>query len=156
VNINHFLQSKPFRRAIVVVGSLVVIFLAFAAGVFVGYSKARFSYASGDSYARIFIGSGPPGMFGMMPGMSLDAPQFFSAHGTSGSVLSIDAGSGMIVLGSPDNTEKIIYISSSTVVRKDRIAIGVSDIKEGDSVLVIGDPNDQGQIEARLVRVLDN
>ena len=149
---NTFFQSKLFKRIVVGVGLLIIMLLAFGAGLSVGYRKARFSYAWGENYDRNF-GGPQHGIFGFLSEQESEHG-FMNAHGTFGSVLSISAGSSTLVINGRDNAEKTVRVSSSTAFRARRDAIQFSDIKIGDPVVVIGAPNDQGQIEAKLIRLL--
>lgn len=145
---NGFFQSKSFRRIIIGVGLLIIVLISFGTGVLVGYNKARFSYAWGENYDRNF-GGPPHGIFGFLPDNS-----FINAHGTFGSVLDINPGSSTLMVEGRDNIEKTILVSSATMLRADQNDIKLSDIKINDPVVVIGSPNNQGQIEARLIRML--
>src|SRR5258708_4950328 len=113
---HHFFQTKFFKRAVIAVGLLVIIFLSFAAGIFVGYHKARFSYEWGENYDRNF-GGPHHGIFGMPGGMMPLGPDgFMNAHGTFGSILSINTGSSTLLVNSQDNLEKTVVITSSTAL----------------------------------------
>ena len=51
--------------------------------------------------------------------------------------------------------EKIIVISGETILKKGRQTIDRDGLKIGDGVVIIGSPNEDGQIEARLIRVFN-
>ncbi|TSC53659.1 MAG: hypothetical protein LiPW39_149, partial [Parcubacteria group bacterium LiPW_39] len=51
------------------------------------------------------------------------------------------------------DVEKIILISEKTTIEKGRETIKKEELKAGDRVVIIGSPNEQGQIEAKLIRV---
>ncbi len=59
-----------------------------------------------------------------------------------------------IMLENNDKTEKNILTDDDTSVRRFRERISVSDLKVGDLVVVIGSPDDKGQIQARLIRLI--
>ena len=141
--------TKKFKIALGIIGGLIFIMLAFSAGVFIGYHKARFSYSWSENYDRNFGGPhrGPFGSFGPLPESGAN---FMDAHGTSGSVVSV--GSSTLVVSGENGLEKKVNVNSSTIIRSQRATINLSDIKPGDSVIVIGNPNAQGQIEAQLIR----
>lgn len=143
-------RPKLFRTVILGIGLLLIIFLAFGAGVFVGYRKAKFSYAWGENYDRNF-GGPHHGIFGIIHERGLGGG-FMNAHGTSGSVLSV--ASSTLTVSGRDGAEKIILVSSSTAIRAGSSNLSIADLKINDSVVVVGSPNNQGQIEARLIRVL--
>ena len=145
---NKFFQSRPFKGIVIGVVLLIVILFSFGAGMFVGYNKARFSYAWGENYERNF-GGPHRGIFGFMPGDG-----FMNAHGTFGSVLNINVPSSTLIINGQDNIEKTVLVSSSTILREGRDAVQLSNLKVNDPVVVVGSPNDRGQIEAKLIRVL--
>lgn len=146
---NKFLQSKLLKRIIIVLAAIIIILLSFGVGMLVGYNKARFSYAWGENYDRNF-GGPPRGIFGFLPG----GGEFMNAHGTFGSVLEVNLGSSTLLVEGQDNIEKTVLISSSTKIMENRGFVKLSDIKINDPVVVIGSPNNQGQIEAQLIRAL--
>ncbi len=130
------------------VALFVLVGVSFAAGAAVGYRKARFSYAWGENYDRNF-GGPHHGILGIF-----SRPDILSAHGTFGSILRV--ATGTIAVSGNDGAEKIIAISSSTVIRDHFDAVQESDLTIGDTVVVIGAPDSQGQIDARLIRVLQD
>lgn len=148
MDLNNLFQSKIFRRAVIAVGLLAIIFLSFSAGAFVGYRKARFSYEWGENYDRNF-GGPHRGILGLS-----SEPGFMNAHGTFGSILGVNAVSSTIAIEGQDKMEKIVSVLSSTALRENHAEIGFADLESGETVVVLGAPNGQGQIEARLVRVL--
>ena len=85
---------------------------------------------------------------GMLP--PFPPGDFIESHGTFGEIIKIN---GDLVIKGRDNTEKIIIIKDDTTIEKGRTAIKKEELKVGDQVVVIGSPNDQGQIEAKLIRV---
>ena len=144
-------QSKLLKRTAIVLGLLIIILASFGVGVFVGYNKARFSYAWSDYYDRNFgrpplnDGPLPPGGFGFSPN-----DNFVSGHGTSGSIISV--GSSSIAVSGNDGIERTVLLSTSTIVREHRGDIRFGDLRVGEPVVVIGSTNNQGQIEARFIR----
>lgn len=138
------LQSPKFKKAIAIFAIAVVILVVFAAGTEVGYMKAGFSYKFGESYYRSF-GQGAPHPLGLVPG------DVGGAHGFTGKIVSKGA-SGMII-ADRDNTEKVFRFDDDTVVRRDRTTLATSDLKVGDTVVVIGDPDDNSEIDAKFIRI---
>ncbi len=145
-NIIDFLKSKKMAVIIVVVSGLALLAAAFSFGIFIGYHKARFSYAWGENYSRNF-GGPRKGMVNTFVGDG-----FITGHGVSGQIIKID-GQTLVVKGQ-DNVEKIIVINDDTVIRRLRETIKLSDLKINDMVTVIGNPDDSGQIEAKFLRIL--
>ena len=138
-------QSKILKYVLWGIGFLIILLLVFKAGEFVGFRKAAFSYRWGEHYYRNF--AGPRGGF---PD-DLRGRDFLMSHGIFGSIIKID-GSTLIVKGS-DNVEKTILVSDETTVTNRRETIKISDLKVDDRIAIIGSPNEQGQIEAKLIRV---
>ena len=141
-------KTKKFKFILGAVGGLIVIMFAFSVGIFIGYHKARFSYSWGENYERNFGGPhrGPFGSFEPFPDTDL-----MNAHGTSGSVVSV--GSSTLIVSGENNMEKKILVNSSTIIRSRREKISLSEIKPNDFIVIIGDPNQQGQINAQLIRL---
>ena len=128
----------------VIVPVLIILILVFGLGVYVGYRKAKFSYSWGENYEKNFPKK--RGFFGFMPG------DIMNAHGTVGSVSEING--NIIVLKDNDGTQKSILTSSSTtVISRPGTDLKLQDIKVNDAITVIGTPNNQGQIEAKLIRI---
>jgi hypothetical protein len=152
MDLNKFFQSKIFRRVLIAVALLVIIFVSFGTGVFVGYRKASFSYAWSENYDRNF-GGPHHGIFGIAP---LPTPKpsndFPNAHGTFGTILNIATSD--ITINSPDGVERTVRLSSSTIIKERSENIGPADLEAGEPIVVIGSPNNQGQIDARLIRVM--
>jgi hypothetical protein len=131
--------------------SIVVLVLVFGLGVFVGEKKAKFSYLWAENYHRMFAGpkAGFLGSLRMPPLPPFD--EFIEGHGTFGEIIKIE-GSNLVVKGR-GNVEKVIVVTEKTVIKSGREDIKFSDLKIGDMIVIIGSPNDKGQIEAKLIRV---
>ena len=147
-NLKEFFQSKKFTKSLCGIGAAVIIIFVFQAGVFVGYKKASFSHRWGDNYHRTFGERKHKGAF-YKGGFQKD---FSGAHGAIGKIINLDFPS--IIIESSDNTEKIALISDKTVVRQFRETINSNGLKIDDFVVIIGSPDDQGRIEARLIRIM--
>lgn len=148
-NIHSIIQTKKFRIAAYALLVLFAVLIVFQAGVVVGYKKAVFSHGLGENYSRAF---GDPdhdhdGFFGGIPGDNMT-----SSHGAVGKIVRITLPT--IVVASNDNVEKVIHLSDDTNIRKFRTEIKNSDLVVGDFIVVLGEPNVNSQIEARLIRVL--
>ncbi len=144
----NLFQSKIFRGLICGVIILIVGLLIFKAGMIVGEKKAGFSYGWGENYHRNF-GGPPPGFF-----QGLGDRDFMAAHGTFGKIIKID-GQTLTILG-PNNIEKSIVLSDQTVVNFLHETLKSTDLKLDQYIVVIGQPNDASQIEAKLIRVMPN
>ncbi len=66
----------------------------------------------------------------------------------------IDFSPGLNIIKGSDNAEKIVSVKDDTAINRFREKIKVGDLKIDDQIVVIGEPNDLGQIEAKLIRVI--
>lgn len=149
---NNICESKLFRGIILGMGCAIILVFVFGMGVFVGKSRANFSFRWAESYHRNF--GGPQG--GFLGNMMND--DFTNANGVFGQIIKIDpsAGSGQanITIKGGDGIEKIILAGEETVIVRQMGNIKLSELKIGDTVIVIGEPNNSGQINAGLIRVM--
>lgn len=146
MNLNKFLQSKTLKIFLRIVFSLIVLLLVFNAGLMVGYRKAGFSYRWSENYHRNF-GGPRNGFFDKLTGQD-----FIQAHGTFGQIIKID-GSTLIVKGR-DGVEKIVLLSDNTVIKRFHETIKLTDLKLDDFVVIISNPNNAGQTEAKFIRLM--
>lgn len=142
-----FFQSRGFKIALYIIGGLLIFLIIFQAGMFMGYRRAAFTYKWGDDYYRNF--GGKRGGFMMM---NIPREDFFNPNGTVGKVIKVSLPT-LTVLGN-ENVEKTVLIKSDTAIIRFRDQIKSSDIKVDDNVVVIGSPNEQSQIEAKLIRIM--
>lgn len=158
MDFNKFFQSRGFRVATWTVATIIVFLLIFRLGIAVGYRKAAFSYRWGENYHRNF--GGPRGGFARD---FMNDRMFTESHGVFGTVVSVDpstsspqasSGQAAIIMKGSDDVEKIIQVTADTVITRLRERIAVTDLKTDDPIVVIGNPNDMGQIEAKLIRVM--
>jgi hypothetical protein len=148
MDINKFFLSKAFKIITWTIAGLLVLLFVFKAGLFVGQKKAEFSCRWGENYHRNF--GGPRG--GFFDGFGLGDRDFIEAHGTFGQIIKID-GPTLVVKGRAD-VEKIILVTEKTIINRFRDTISLADLKVDDYVVVVGEPNNAGQIEAKLIRVM--
>lgn len=142
MDLKTFYKSKKVKYALTALVFLAVLLFVFQAGVVVGISRANFSGQLGDTYSRMFNNGRPAGM---MPSQPL-------GYGTTGKVLSIT--NGEVTVATNDNIEKIVVITSDTIIRKSHDDATTTDIKTGDSIVVVGSPDARGEILARLIRIV--
>ena len=140
----RFFESRILVGILYGVGIVIIVILIFSAGVSVGFHKASFGHAWGDNYEKNF-GISPP-RFG------LDEGNFPNANGAIGKIIKIELPT--IIVQDKDNTEKVILIKSDTKIEKMRTEVAVANLAIDDFVVVIGSPDDQGQIEAKFIRVM--
>ena len=147
MNLKDLMQSHTYSRLIALLAILVAALVVFWAGTVVGYRQAAFSHQWDDNYAMQF--GGPRSPFGMM---SDGDDSTLSPHGAFGTVVGFNFPT-MIVKG-PSEAEKKITLNDSTVVRRFRSFATTTDIKPGETVVVIGEPDSQGGITASLIRIV--
>jgi hypothetical protein len=144
---NNPMNSSVYSKLIGILAILLAALLVFAGGVAVGYRKAEFSNGWNDSYAAHFARPGSP--FEPMVGDGDDSP---NPHGAFGEVVAIHE--PVITIKGPTEAEKNVIIGAQTGIRKLHSPASTTDIMIGDTVVVIGEPDDQGQIDASFVRIL--
>ena len=139
-------RSKTFQGVILGLGIVIAALFIFQAGIFIGYRKASFSYRWGENYHRNF--GGPRGGFlrGRFPN------DFVNPHGTFGQIIKIEL---PVITIQGREAEKTIIANNTTIIRKFSDELKPSDLKVNDAVVVVGDPNEEGQIKAKLIRVFN-
>jgi hypothetical protein len=116
------------------------------AGIWIGEKRAEFSFQYADNYHKNFAGPSR-GLFGDFP-----ENNFVNGYGVFGSIIAID--SATLVISGQDDTEKIVRVFEDTIIRNSKGEISLDDLSIGDSVVIIGSPDEQGQVTAKLIRVL--
>ena len=150
---NLLQKTASTKTVLIAIGALVAALVIFQAGIFVGYRKASFSYGDGDNFHHMFGNPEHRGMMGFGGMGSFPGEEFTSAYGTTGTIVKIALPT--IVVAGTDKVEKTIIVNEQTILRHFRDDIKNSDLKVGDTIIVIGAPNaSSSQIEAKLIRVL--
>ena len=147
---SDFFQSKTFKGIIIAVGALVVLVFVFCVGVFVGTERADFSFKWADQYHRNFAGP-QGGFFGDFMGMDRE---FTNSNGIFGQIMTINNNVLTVKDNDGDNTEKDVLVSDKTTIILQRKNIKLSDLKDDDNIVVIGEPDNTGEIQAKLIRVM--
>ena len=152
-DLKEFAQSRLFQRILMGISAVVLTLLIFQAGMFVGYRKAAFTYRFGDNYYRAFGNAGPGERFfasrgGPFPGGLIEG------HGVAGKIVSINLPT--FVVTGPDDIEKVILIGDGTRIRRFDTTLSSSDLKVDDFTVILGSPNDNSQIEAKLILPLNH
>lgn len=147
-------QEKQKNRDLlkwIIIGlaGFAIIVLIFGAGIKVGTLKAKYSYRWAENYHKNF--AGPQGGFLGDFRRGFGDKDFINAHGAFGSIIKID-GSTLIIKGKND-VEKTVLVSDKTEINSRRETVKASDLKVDDQIVIIGSPNEQGQIEAKLIRL---
>ncbi|MFA4954450.1 MAG: hypothetical protein WC641_04010 [Patescibacteria group bacterium] len=131
--------------AIAAVIAIAGMFLSFKLGEYVGFRKTAFSYGFDRRHEfgrepRFFPFSGP-----------MRKSPLVNPHGALGVIVSVQDGG--IEVKSNDDSTKTVAINQDTVLRRLGQVVKVSDLKPGDRVLIIGEPDAQGDIQAKLIQV---
>jgi len=143
-NIKKVFEGKNSFRILCVIGFVIVALLIFSAGIKVGFYKASFGRAWGENYERNF------GMMQNRPMFGND--NFPNAHGAIGKIIKKELPT--IIVQDKDNTEKVVLIKADTQIQKIKEKATQADLKIDDFIVVIGTPNEQGQIEAKFIRIM--
>ncbi len=138
----HSLRSK---KLLIGIGAFIIILLSFQAGMMVGFHKAASSYRFGDNYYHEFEGRNHERGF-------MDNLRFPDSHGAMGRIVSVHLPS--LVIADPYNAEKVVILTSDTVIRRFRDTLEQGALKVNDFIVAIGSPNEKGEIEAKLIRLL--
>jgi hypothetical protein len=157
---NDLVKSQKFKYAAIAVGSAILAIIIFSAGIFVGLKKARFSYSWGENYERNFARpfGGPEMMHGPLPGpmemmRDFEGRDFRNGHGVAGEIISITGNN--IVLKDLRNNENTIAVSDKTIIKQGRDNISLNDLKNNQKIVVLGQPGENGVINADLIRVFN-
>ncbi|MEI6478931.1 MAG: hypothetical protein WCO18_01420, partial [bacterium] len=128
---------------------LGIILFIFQTGILVGYKKAFFSCHVGENYYNGFEekGGDEPFLPNLDPEKNLP-----NANGAIGSIIKISLPS--IIVADKDGVEKNIDVTDDTIYRQSKKDILSTDLKIGDFVVIIGSPEDNGNIAAKLIRIL--
>lgn len=142
----NILKSKWFIITIGIIIEIILLIVVFKAGMLFGIKKAKFNLEWGRNYGKYF-GEPKIGLFKEPPLRE----KMKNAFGNAGVVLSVASSS--IVIKSNDGSEKVIAVNENTTIHLRNYEIGIEGIKVGDSIVVIGEPDKEGKILAKLIRV---
>jgi len=148
MDINNFLQSKGFKIAVACVAIFVALFFIFSIGVYVGTEKANSSFKWAEQYHNNF--AGPAG--GFLNNVIRGGDEFMESNGVFGKIIQV--GNNTITVEGRMETERLISISDKTIIKYQNNSIDFSSLKVGDQVIIIGQPNENGQIDAALIRIM--
>ncbi len=149
--IKDFTKTKTFHCVLMGLIVAVLTLVVFQVGMFVGFRKASFAYKYGDNYYQMFEGRGTEkGRGPEVGGMLRD--DFRGGHGVVGKIIKVSLPT--IVVEGSDNLEKVVLIDNNTVIKQFRNQATSSDLKIGDMVVIVGTPDDKGQIDAKMIRLM--
>ena len=72
--------------------------------------------------------------------------------GAFGKILQINKDD--LIMTGAGNVEKIILLNDHSIIRAQKREIELNELRIGDNIVVIGEPNENGQIEAKLIRIM--
>jgi len=147
MNIKDSIQSQSFKGILIGIFIAIIALVIFQSGVAVGERKASFAHRFGDNFERNF--RDPRG--GFMQQKMLGGENMPGGHGAVGEIVGISL--PLIVVAGPDNLEKTIVVESNTEIREFRDSITADKLKVGDFIIVLGAPNSEGQVGAKLIRL---
>jgi hypothetical protein len=145
-SLHTFVPSGVIRIIIIVLAIIAVVLLVFGTGMLVGYKNGTFICHVSDNYLRIFGDEQKERMNGFVP-----AP-LPGGHGAIGTIVRIQLPS--ITVADDHNVEKSVVITDDTLIRRMKGTALPTDLVVGDSVVVLGTPGSEGEIDARLIRIL--
>ena len=93
----------------------------------------------------------------MMGGRMMDSfrgKDFTNSNGAIGRIANVNLPT--LTIENTDGVEKIILIKDDTVVRRFRETVKADSLKIGDFVVAIGTPNNNAQVEAKIIRIMPN
>jgi len=146
MDINKFFESKLFKRIVVGIVLLASILFILKLGIFIGSRRADFAFKWGENYHKNFAGP-RQGFFNEFMGQD-----FIEGNGAFGQIIKIDGQT--LVVKDAKNIEKVVLIKDDTTIVRFRDTLKLSDLRVDDNVVIIGNPNDVGQIEAELIRLM--
>lgn len=148
-------NSKILLGVLYGIGIMLVLIIVFSVGVKVGVKKASFGInwqrnfeknfgmisEKNDREKKMFLGIG-----------RMEHENFPTAFGSMGKIINNTLPN--LTIADKDGIEKIIVTNEKTIVHKMREEIELTELTTKDYIAVIGSPNDNGQIEAVLIRVV--
>lgn len=143
--------SKMLVRLLEIVGIIVIALIIFSAGIVVGFHKANFGRAWGEHYNENFGIGHPNGFLGDLDKIGV-LNNFPNAHGAVGKIIKVELPN--IIVQDRGNTEKVVAIADDTTIQEGGDIVTSTDLHTDDFVVVIGSPNTEGVIEAKLIRVM--
>jgi len=146
MNFNKFFQSKTFKAILGGMIGIIIFLFIFGLGMVVGIKKAKFSYKWGENYHKNFAGP-KGGFFNDFAGKD-----FIEANGVFGQIIKIN--DSEIIVEGRNKIEKVILAKDDTIIKSFQKTVKLADLKVDDFIVIIGEPNDAGQIEAKLIRIM--
>ena len=143
---NNFFQNNRSQKIILILAIIIIALGIFQAGHEVGYRKGSFSRQWSERQYRQFSESRSPFSPFMMMG------QEPNPHGALGQIITKNL--PRLIVQDQNKIEEVIVVDNNTLIRKFRNNASTSDLTIGANVVVFGEPNDNGEIKARLIRIM--
>ena len=147
----NILKTKSAKIVALVVGAVLIALLSFAGGMSAGFHKAKFSCNWGENYERNFTGPSQRGPMGFFH--DFEGRDFRNAHGLAGKIISIT--DNKLIIQDKDNKENTVAVTDKTIIKQRRSDLKIGDLKQNDNIIVVGNPDDNGTINADLIRVFN-
>jgi hypothetical protein len=150
MDVDNFFQSKVFKGFLIGILCLIILVVVFKMGMLVGTMRTAFSYRWAEQYHKNFAGPGG----GFLDDFRNDfmSNDSIVSNGVFGRIIKIDG--WQLTIGGPRDLEKVIIVNEKTIIKFLNENKKISDLKISDNIVVIGEPNNSGQIEAKLIRVM--
>ncbi|MBU6231160.1 MAG: hypothetical protein KGI45_02740 [Patescibacteria group bacterium] len=132
-------------KIILALAALLVILLSFQAGVTVGYRRGSFATNADTGMVREF--QNPRSFFASFFHDGDDS----NPNGAVGRIISVSLPTFML---KGPTSEQIVNISPTTTIRIFRDLASSSALQAGQEAIVIGNPGENGQINAVFVRIM--
>lgn len=124
---------STYTKTFALIAVLILLLLSFSLGYSIGHSRYIFIRNWDKNYGSNMMDN-------------------INSHGAIGTVISVNLPT-FVVQGNRQ-TEQVVVVSSSTLVRYMRQNGNATDIIPGRQVMVVGYPLDDGRIQASLIRIL--
>lgn len=146
-------RKDILKWVIVAIAVLVVLIFIFNVGMSVGANRAKFSYKWAENYHKNF--SGPQeGFFQDWRQPPAFPENFIEGHGIFGEIIKIN--DNELIIKDRGDIEKMVLLDEKTVIKDKMENAEKNKLEVGDYIVVIGSPNEEGQIQAKLVRIFDS
>lgn len=146
--IKSFIESKKTAHLMTVILVIACTIIVFHVGEEFGYKKYEIMNRMSGGYYKTF-GPGDNRRMGPLGYLFDDQT---NTHGVSGKVINVTA--DKILVEDDEGIEKNVLVDNKTIIKKQRLSIKESEIKIDDFIIVIGSPTSDGQIDAKIIRIL--
>ena len=87
-------------------------------------------------------------------GRNFTGQDFRNGHGIAGTIVSITDNN--IIIKDRAGKENTVTVSDKTLIKNGQTDLKITDLKNDESLVVIGNPSDNGVVNADLIRVFNN